>query len=117
MQDNLSQILQLLKTREEPVEGSRGKTREEKQKTAHVLDNLARTKGGGLEAEDVDLRFLEEHLRSTYRKHKSSNVLQNPLSRELFKTMVPPNFSSLGLPTYSGTSDPADHLCAFMLKM
>ncbi|CAL1412854.1 unnamed protein product [Linum trigynum] len=117
MQDSLSQILQLLKTREETAEGSKGKTREDKQKAVLVLDSPARTEGGGPDAEETDLGFLEEHLRSTYGKHKSPNVLQNPLSRELFKTPVPPNFSSMGLPTYSGTSDPADHLCAFMLKM
>ncbi|CAL1367619.1 unnamed protein product [Linum trigynum] len=109
MQDNLSQILQLLKTREDPAEGSKGELRKDKQKTALVLDIPARTEGGGQEAEDVDLGFLEEHLRSTYGKHKSPTVLQNSLSRELFKIPVPPNFSSLGLPTYSGTSDPADH--------
>ncbi|CAL1390011.1 unnamed protein product [Linum trigynum] len=117
MQDSLSQILQLLKTRDDPSEGSRGRTRDEKQKGALPLDIPARTEGGGLEADDPDLNFLEEHLRSTFGKHKSPNVLQNPLSKELFKTPVPPNFSSLGLPTYGGTSDPADHLCAFMLKM
>ncbi|CAL1401697.1 unnamed protein product [Linum trigynum] len=106
MQDNLSQILQLLKTIEDLAEGSRGRTRDEKHKAVHVLDSHAQTEGGGPEAEDVDPTFLEEHLWSTYGKLKSPNVLQNPLSRELFKTLVPPNFSSLGLPTYSGTLVP-----------
>ncbi|CAL1410933.1 unnamed protein product [Linum trigynum] len=103
MLDSLSQILQLLKTKEDPTEGLRGRTCEEKQKAIHVLDSPAQTKGGGPEAEDVDLDFLKEHLRSTYGKHKSPIVLQNPPSRELFKTPVPLNFSSLGLQTYSGT--------------
>ncbi|CAL1360517.1 unnamed protein product [Linum trigynum] len=125
MQDSLSQIVQLLKTMEDPPppppppQGSRGRTREEKQKAIKVPGSSAQTEGGGPDAEDVDLSFRDEHLRMrlTYGKQNSPNVLQNPLSKEFFETTVPPNFSSLGLPTYSGTSDPANHLFAFMLKM
>ncbi|CAL1387027.1 unnamed protein product [Linum trigynum] len=116
MQDSLV-LLQLLKTKEDPAEGSRRRTREEKKKAIHVFDSPAQIEGRGPEGEDADLSFLEEHLQSTYGKHKSPNVLQNLLLKELFTIPVLPNFSSLGLPTYSRTSDPADHLCAFILKM
>ncbi|CAL1410697.1 unnamed protein product [Linum trigynum] len=116
MQNSLHQILHLLKTREDPTEASKGRLREEKQKATFIPDSLAQTNDEGMEAEDLDLGFLEQHLRSTYGRHKEPNNLQNPLGKELLKTPVPPNFSSLGLPTYSGTSDPTDHLLAFMLR-
>ncbi|CAL1387918.1 unnamed protein product [Linum trigynum] len=73
------------------------------------------------EGREVDLSFLEEHLHSSFGKGsgrgKGLSILHNPLAKKLFKNPVPPNFSSLGLPTYNGSTDPGDHLSAFTLKM
>ncbi|CAL1407500.1 unnamed protein product [Linum trigynum] len=121
MQESLSQILTMLKEKEgEAPEGSGKRTAKGKGRDRDP-DSPAPTEGGESDEEegagDDSLGFLEEHLKPTYGGAKTHHILQNPLAKSLFKTQVPSNFSSLGLPTYNGSSDPADHLSAFILKM
>ncbi|CAL1395280.1 unnamed protein product [Linum trigynum] len=127
MQESLAQILAMLKeksTSEKEKDLSESSIRQKTKGREREEDPGSPAQREGEEsekeesAEDLSLGFLEEHLRPPYGKGKThNNKLQNPLAKSLFRTQVPPNFSSLRLPTYDGTSDPTDHLSAFMLKM
>ncbi|CAL1405791.1 unnamed protein product [Linum trigynum] len=119
MQESLIQILAMLKEKESDAPESSGRKAVKGKRKEGGPSSPVSTEGGESEKEedDLNLGFLEEHLKPSYGKVKGPNILQNPLARSLFRTQVPPNFSSLGLPTYDGSSDPADHLSAFMLKM
>ncbi|CAL1355608.1 unnamed protein product [Linum trigynum] len=122
MQSNISQILTLIKEgmreQDNPPEVS-GVQRDKGKKKVVVINEPEE------EAEDeeleADLSFLEEHLQSSFGKSstkgKGPSVLHNALAKRLFKNPMPPNFSSLGLSTYDGSTDPGDHLSAFTLKM
>ncbi|CAL1401177.1 unnamed protein product [Linum trigynum] len=127
MQESIGQILAMLKEKSIPEKGNDTHESSRKQKTKgkereEDPESPAQTVGEESEkeenAEDFNLSFLEEHLRPSYERAKAhNNILQNPLAKSLFRTQVPSNFSSMGLPTYSGIFYTTDHLSAFMLKM
>ncbi|CAL1383075.1 unnamed protein product [Linum trigynum] len=96
MQESLSQILAMLRARDEPESASRQRDKG-KGVDGEIPVSPARTKGGESEEEDgaegEHLNFLEEHLRPSYGKAKAYNVLQNPLAKSLFKILKCPQTS------------------------
>ncbi|CAL1407357.1 unnamed protein product [Linum trigynum] len=122
MQSNINQILSLIKEGmkdHDALDTSRAQRDKGKIKVVEVDD--PEDEETEEERPEADLSFLEEHLQPSFRKEsgkgKGPIILHNPLAKKLFRSPVPPNFSSLGLRAYNRSIDPNNHLSAFTLKM